>query len=45
MSYIIIIIIIIIIINEFLTTNKRSTKNWRMKYVLCGSKKQCKWSR
>ena len=26
-------------------TNKTSTENWRMKYVLCGSERQHKWSR
>jgi len=38
MMMMMIIIIIIIII----PVNKINTKNWRMKYVLCGSKTQLK---
>jgi len=39
---VIIIIIIIIMRRRRRIRRRRNTKNWRMKYVLCGSKRQHK---
>jgi hypothetical protein len=30
---------------KIITKNKRNAKNWRTKYVPCGSRTQYKWSR